>query len=181
MISDISENFNIDLDRVYACGMSNVGYMSYRLACDLSDKIAAFGSVTGNFMINDSVNDCQDQNRDIPIIHFHGTDDSIVNYYPPSFDGALTIEESIQFWSSYKFVQSVTPKNTKVFHSIAGYYYKIFDEHFDLIKKFVDLDNFFIPTDCYENDKGAIDGSHPSSVWHNKFSNQFYNFIEDSC
>jgi polyhydroxybutyrate depolymerase len=101
MINDISENFNIDLDRVYACGMSNGGYMSYRLACDLSDKIAAFGSVTGNFMINNSINDCQDQNRDIPIIHFHGTEDGVVNYYPPSFDGALTIDESIQFWSDY--------------------------------------------------------------------------------
>ena len=101
MIDQIAENFNIDLDRVYACGMSNGGYMSYRLACDLSDKITAFGSVTGNFMINNSINDCEDQDRDIPIIHFHGTADGIVNYYPPSFDGALTVEESIQFWSNY--------------------------------------------------------------------------------
>jgi polyhydroxybutyrate depolymerase len=101
MIDDISENFNIDLDRIYACGMSNGGYMSYRLACDLSHKITAFGSVTGNFMINSSINDCQDQDRDIPIIHFHGTQDGIVNYYPPSFDGSLTVDESVQFWSNY--------------------------------------------------------------------------------
>ena len=75
--------------------------MSYRLACDLSDKIAAFGSVTGNFMINSSLNDCQDQNRDIPIIHLHGTSDGVVNYYPPSFDYALTVGESIEFWSEH--------------------------------------------------------------------------------
>ncbi|MAJ43472.1 MAG: hypothetical protein CMF96_01840, partial [Candidatus Marinimicrobia bacterium] len=48
MIDSISEDYNIDLDRVYACGFSNGGYMAYRLACELSDKIAAFGSVTGN-------------------------------------------------------------------------------------------------------------------------------------
>jgi len=101
MIDSIAQNFNIDLNRVYACGMSNGGYMSYRLACDLSDKITAFGSVTGNFMINSTINDCQDQNRDVPIIHLHGTSDAVVNYYPPSFDYALTVGESIEFWSEH--------------------------------------------------------------------------------
>ena len=101
LIDSIATDFDIDLDRIYACGMSNGGYMSYRLAYDLSDKIAAFGSVTGNFMINNTMNDCQDQNRDIPIIHFHGTQDGVVNYYPPSFDGSLTVEQSIEFWSDY--------------------------------------------------------------------------------
>ena len=48
MLDDISDNFDIDEDRIYACGMSNGGYMAYRLGCDLSDKITAFGSVTGN-------------------------------------------------------------------------------------------------------------------------------------
>ena len=101
IIDDIAENFNIDLNRIYACGMSNGGYMSYRLACDLSSKIAAFGSVTGNFMINTELNDCLDQDREIPIIHFHGTADEVVNYFPPSFDGSLTVGESIDFWSDY--------------------------------------------------------------------------------
>ena len=101
IIDDITENFNIDLNRVYACGMSNGGYMSYRLACDLSSRVAAFGSVTGNFMINTEENDCLDQDREIPIIHFHGTEDAVVNYFPPSFDQSLTVGESIDFWSEY--------------------------------------------------------------------------------
>ena len=102
LIDVISDEFYIDLDRIYACGMSNGGYMSYRLACDLSDKIAAFGSVTGNFMINSSdINDCSQQNREIPIIHFHGTYDNVVGYYPPSFDGSLTVSESIDYWVEY--------------------------------------------------------------------------------
>ena len=102
MIDSIASDFNIDLDRVYACGMSNGGYMTYRLACDLSDKIAAFGSVTGNCMINTNLaGDCMGQSREIPIIHFHGTADGVVGYYPPSFDGSLTVNESINFWSEY--------------------------------------------------------------------------------
>lgn len=99
LIDDINSNFNIDLDRVYACGMSNGGYMTYELACELSDKITAFGSVTGNFMLNNN-QEC-DNNREIPIIHFHGTADGVVDYYPPSFDGALTVGESIQYWSEF--------------------------------------------------------------------------------
>ena len=108
IIDDISENFNIDLNKVYACGMSNGGYMSYRLACDLSSKIAAFGSVTGNFMINTEENDCLDQDREIPIIHFHGTSDAVVNYFPPSFDQSLTVGESIDFWSDYNDLTTET-------------------------------------------------------------------------
>ena len=116
MIDAIAQDFDIDLNRVYACGMSNGGYMSYRLACDLSNKITAFGSVTGNFMINSSINDCQDQDRDIPIIHLHGTSDAVVNYYPPSFDYALTVEESIEFWSEHNnlIYESVDSINSNV-------------------------------------------------------------------
>ena len=77
--------------------------MTYELACELSDKITAFGSVTGNFMLNlepsnPSYQIC-DHYREVPIIHLHGTSDPIVNYYPPSFDGAMTISESIEYWT----------------------------------------------------------------------------------
>ena len=101
MIDKISNDFNIDQDRIYACGMSNGGYMSYELACELEDRIAAFGSVTGNFMLNQSSGQICEFTREIPIIHFHGTSDSVVDYYPPSFDGALTPFESADFWSQY--------------------------------------------------------------------------------
>ena len=101
MIDKISNDFNIDQDRIYACGMSNGGYMSYELACELEDRIAAFGSVTGNFMLNQSSGQLCEFTREIPIIHFHGTSDSVVDYYPPSFDGALTPFESADFWSLY--------------------------------------------------------------------------------
>tara|TARA_Y100001935_G_scaffold67700_1_gene56774 strand:- start:2352 stop:3194 length:843 start_codon:yes stop_codon:yes gene_type:complete len=123
MMDDIFKNFDIDSNKVYACGMSNGGYMSYRLACDLSDKIAAFGSVTGNFMVkNIDPNDCLDQNREIPIIHFHGTNDREVSYYPPSIDQSLTPIESIDFWSDYNnlTLESIESINNNV--EIYSYY-----------------------------------------------------------
>ena len=39
--------YNIDPLRVYSCGFSNGGMMSYTLACELSDRFAAVASVAG--------------------------------------------------------------------------------------------------------------------------------------
>ena len=105
LIDKVSTDYSIDLTRVYATGMSNGGYMTYELACELSDKIAAFGSVTGNFMLNDDQN-CTPQ-KEVPIMHIHGTADAVVDYYPPSFDGALTVSESIDFWNDINKLDSV--------------------------------------------------------------------------
>ena len=48
LLDSISADYNINADRVYSTGMSNGGFMSYQLACQLSDKIAAIASVTGS-------------------------------------------------------------------------------------------------------------------------------------
>ena len=40
LIADLAENYNIDLDRVYATGHSNGGYMSFLLACQMLFKPA---------------------------------------------------------------------------------------------------------------------------------------------
>ena len=106
LIDSIGYEYNVDMNRIYATGMSNGGYMAYELACELSDKIAAFGSVTGNFMLNDE--QICNNNRETPIIHFHGTADAVVDYYPPSFDGSLTISESMEFWTSLNGLYDVS-------------------------------------------------------------------------
>ncbi len=47
LIDTISSTYNIDNDRVYACGYSLGGMFSYELACSLNDRIAAISSVAG--------------------------------------------------------------------------------------------------------------------------------------
>ena len=70
--------------------------MTYDLACELNEKIVAFGIVGGHFILNPN-QDCT-SDRGIPIMHIHGTADSVVLYdYPVSID-ALTVNESIDFW-----------------------------------------------------------------------------------
>ena len=47
LIDTLINNYSIDSDRIYACGYSNGGFMSYKLACRLSHRIAAIASVCG--------------------------------------------------------------------------------------------------------------------------------------
>jgi len=48
LIDKIQEDFNINEKRIYATGFSNGGFFSYRLACELSPRIAAVASVAGS-------------------------------------------------------------------------------------------------------------------------------------
>lgn len=73
LIDELTGNYNIDPKRVYVTGMSNGGMMAYRLACELSDKIAAIAPVAGT-MVTTS---CLAENQ-VSVIHFHSYEDSNV-------------------------------------------------------------------------------------------------------
>lgn len=94
LIDTMVANYTIDTNRVYATGMSNGGFMSYRLACELADKIAAIASVTG--VMSDSVyNSCQ-TSRPVPVMHMHGTTDPTVDYNGDT--GQQSVDSCISYW-----------------------------------------------------------------------------------
>jgi len=95
MIDKFIAEHRIDPNRVYACGMSNGGFFSYKLACELSNKIAAVASVTGSIVPN-QIPECT-PGRAVPVLEIHGTDDPIVPYNG-SFGVAAPIEDVIDFW-----------------------------------------------------------------------------------
>ncbi len=66
--------YPIDAKRVYVTGISNGGMMSYRVACELSDRIAAIAPVAG--ALN---NECKPA-QPVSVIAFHGTADENVPY-----------------------------------------------------------------------------------------------------
>ena len=78
LIDSLKLNYNIDLNSVYSCGMSNGGIMSYYLACNLPNKIAAIASVTGSML--KSWYTCA-PTRPFPIMEIHGDADATVNYF----------------------------------------------------------------------------------------------------
>jgi polyhydroxybutyrate depolymerase len=78
LIDTINKSYPINPARVYSTGMSNGGFMSFSLACSLSDRIAAIASVTGTMIISE-LNACNPQ-RSVPIMQIHGTSDGVVPY-----------------------------------------------------------------------------------------------------
>ena len=84
MIEKLKNDFNIDQDRIYATGMSNGALMCYRLACELSDKIAAIAPSGAH----DAIDSCA-PTRPIPIIHFHGTEDNCASYNGGTCGGCI--------------------------------------------------------------------------------------------
>lgn len=93
IIDTVYTLYNINLNRVYACGMSNGGFQSYRLACDLENRIAAIAGVTGTITELTALN-CT-QSRKVPVLHIHGTVDPLVNYNGAT--GYKSVEETINF------------------------------------------------------------------------------------
>ena len=96
LIELISQQYNVNSDRLYATGMSNGGFFSFLLACQLSEKIAAIASVTGS-MTTDTFENC-DPLKEVPIMQIHGTDDSIVTYNGSAFIGSSSIESVLDYW-----------------------------------------------------------------------------------
>ena len=47
LIDTIASNYNIDLNRIYACGYSLGGMFTYELACELNNRVTAIASVAG--------------------------------------------------------------------------------------------------------------------------------------
>ncbi|QDU92641.1 alpha/beta hydrolase family esterase [Lignipirellula cremea] len=98
LLDDLAAVVNVDEKRVYACGMSNGGMMCYRLAAELSDRIAAIAPVAGTIAIEESK-----PQRPVPVIHFHGDKDNLVPFgkaqgKASTFIRFKTVEESLQTW-----------------------------------------------------------------------------------
>ncbi len=70
VLEKVQTDFNVDPQRIYVTGMSNGAQMAHRLACELSETIAAIAPVgsQGSFA------NCRPA-RPVPVLHIHGTED----------------------------------------------------------------------------------------------------------
>jgi polyhydroxybutyrate depolymerase len=98
LLDDLATFINVDAKRVYATGMSNGGMMCYRLAAELSDRIAAVAPVAGTLCI-----DKPSPTRPVPVIHFHGTADTLVPFNgpdqrTPKFLNFKSVEDTVRTW-----------------------------------------------------------------------------------
>jgi len=94
MITEISSQYNVDMERIYAAGYSNGGMMAYGLANYKSDLIAAVASVSGVML------DCTGPtSHPMPVVHLHGTSDGVL-----PFNGSRdwnSVQSTLDHWINF--------------------------------------------------------------------------------
>jgi polyhydroxybutyrate depolymerase len=76
IFQEVGKHLNLDRRRVFATGLSNGGYMSYRLACEAADLFAAVAPAAGGIANTGGCNPSQP----ISVLDIHGTADRLVPY-----------------------------------------------------------------------------------------------------
>ena len=94
MIGEISSQYTIDMERIYAAGYSNGGMMAYGLANYKSDLIAAVASVSGTML-----NCIGPTSHPMPVIHLHGTSDGVVSYN--GSNDWNSVQSTLDYWINF--------------------------------------------------------------------------------
>jgi len=99
LIDKLEHDYSVDSRRFFVTGISNGGMMSYRIGCELADKIAAIAPVEGA-----QNTDCRPTGP-VSVIVFHGTADRLVPFTggstpfqigPRRSDNSVT--NAVAFW-----------------------------------------------------------------------------------
>lgn len=98
LISLLTRSLNIDTDRIYSSGYSMGGMMSYRLGCNLPDRIAAIASVASTMPVY-ILEEC-DAAPPLPVLLIQGTDDNVVPWTGIR-GGYLSAVLTMQYWTEH--------------------------------------------------------------------------------
>ena len=103
IIDWVGRNYNVRLEEVYVTGFSNGGFMSYHLACNLSEKIAAIAPVSG--LMGDYTYDTCSPLHPTPLIHIHGKQDQTIpvdgSYYYRALEESRASAGVMTLWQVY--------------------------------------------------------------------------------
>ena len=99
ILDDLATVVRVDPKRVYATGYSNGAMLCYRLAAELSDRIAAIAPVGGTMAVPEAK-----PTRPVSVLHFHGTADRFVPFNgpdarTPKFLTFKSVETSVTLWA----------------------------------------------------------------------------------
>ena len=94
MITEISSQYNVDMERIYAAGYSNGGMMAYGLANYKSDLVAAVASVSGVML------ECTGSTgHPMAVVHLHGTSDGVLPYNGSS--DWSSVQSTLDYWINF--------------------------------------------------------------------------------
>src|SRR6266480_283746 len=98
IISYFEHNYCVDHHRIYVTGYSLGGGMAYRIACTLSNQIAAFATVAGAYYrIPGGCN----PSRPIPVLEIHGQADQFAPYDGNAYLGMTAVQRYLNFWLAH--------------------------------------------------------------------------------
>jgi polyhydroxybutyrate depolymerase len=118
MLDQLGSKFSTDTSRIYAAGLSEGGFMSLRLGCALSDRIAAVATV-GAAMPKTMI--CL-PSRPVPLVMINGTSDPVVPYGGGTEHNlnlaTISVEDSAKAWAKIdrceeKAVRAKVPEHSK--------------------------------------------------------------------
>lgn len=107
LIEQVQADYNVDPKRIYLAGHSNGGFMSYRMACDHADKIAAIASLAGATFAD--VEDC-DPSEPVSVLQIHGTADETIPYLGGNILGNdhPSAQTTVDTWAGYNECAATT-------------------------------------------------------------------------
>ncbi|MCM8762148.1 MAG: phospholipase [Candidatus Omnitrophica bacterium] len=91
LIDTLANQLNIDKSRVYVAGISNGAFMTHRIGCELSEKVAAIAMIAGAIPKNKTYSTVP--KKPIPIIIINGTDDPLI----PWKGGKIGFKSNIRY------------------------------------------------------------------------------------
>jgi polyhydroxybutyrate depolymerase len=97
----------VDPHRIFVTGMSNGGFISNRIGCELADRVAAIAPVAGV----DGMPTCM-PSRPMPIIHFHGTADPLVPWNGDAAEGFIAVPDDFAGWAMRDNCTDAMPATT---------------------------------------------------------------------
>lgn len=108
LLDDLARTYRVDPERIYATGISNGALFSQRLACDMSDRIAAIAPVAGTLPA-DLAYSCKPR-RPVAVMQIGGTADPIMPFTGggvADFGGrgeggdVLSVPATADFWAQH--------------------------------------------------------------------------------
>ncbi len=115
LIDQVVSTYNVDPKRVFLVGHSNGGFMSYRMACEHADRIAAIVSVAGATF--GDVAACK-PSEPVSVVQVHGTADVVISFSGGSIreNAYPSATTTVASWASYNTcatgpLPSPRPKN----------------------------------------------------------------------
>ncbi len=95
MLDYLEKNYCIDAQHVYVTGFSLGGGMAYRIACELSNQIAAVATVAGAYY--PFGNGCHPA-RPLPVMEIHGAADRDAPYDGNTFRRMAAVQDYLNTW-----------------------------------------------------------------------------------